>query len=287
MLIDDIFASSNIDMPTSVFGFDGKQHAMREAVVFRVEESWRLTKERSAELFCDASKPVITLPSRLPFPDTVIHLQDALIWCIGAAVRRHYFIQSVLLARPGAMGSDNIRGVVGWWPAQPETRGFGMLVTATDIELIKPPMQTVINVRDGAVWQDLNEEDKAPMSMMGAVICRFLYFLSCKNIRAVNVQIDDRLQAARRRRGKLPLISYKILELAPISDRSFHGDPKGLWTTRIHLCRGHFSNYGNGNGLLFGKYAGRFWFESHVRGNKDDGIVIKDYLVKPGVGVTH
>ena len=31
---------------------------------------------------------------------------------------------------------------------------------------------------------------------------------------------------------------------------------------------------------LFGKLTGRFWWEHHVRGSADDGVVVKDYEVR-------
>ena len=48
-----------------------------------------------------------------------------------------------------------------------------------------------------------------------------------------------------------------------------------------HVCRGHFAEYGPqfGKGLLFGRYAGRFFIPPHLRGDEKNGIVEKDYAV--------
>jgi hypothetical protein len=45
---------------------------------------------------------------------------------------------------------------------------------------------------------------------------------------------------------------------------------------------GHFARYGvDGRGLLFGKYAGRFWIPQHARGKKELGVNVNDYDLKP------
>jgi len=48
----------------------------------------------------------------------------------------------------------------------------------------------------------------------------------------------------------------------------------------LHITRGHFKDYRDGKGL-FGKYQGLFWWDQHVRGDPDNGVVLKDYHVDP------
>ena len=36
----------------------------------------------------------------------------------------------------------------------------------------------------------------------------------------------------------------------------------------------------DGKGLLFGKHTATVWIPMHVRGNTEEGIVVKDYAVK-------
>jgi hypothetical protein len=50
----------------------------------------------------------------------------------------------------------------------------------------------------------------------------------------------------------------------------------------LHIVRGHFREYGPefGKGLLFGKYAGRFWVAAHTSGSPESGVVVKDYEVE-------
>jgi hypothetical protein len=49
----------------------------------------------------------------------------------------------------------------------------------------------------------------------------------------------------------------------------------------FHGVRGSYHRYGPeyGRGLLFGKYAGRFWVPPHVRGSREAGEVVQTYIV--------
>jgi hypothetical protein len=60
--------------------------------------------------------------------------------------------------------------------------------------------------------------------------------------------------------------------------------PIGADETVLNPVRGHFSHYGPeyGAGLLFGKYAGKFWVPSHARGKGGEGEPVRDYVLKPG-----
>ena len=111
------------------------------------------------------------------------------------------------------------------------------------------------------------------------ILSKFLSFLSCKNIKIVDIEPPEKLQMERARMDKPPLVSYKILELNDISKSKTRVLGKtGLWSNRIHLCRGHVREYTKEH-PLFGKYSGRFWVAPHVRGNKELGAVKKDYRI--------
>ena len=107
-----------------------------------------------------------------------------------------------------------------------------------------------------------------------------LSFLNCKNVLRVAVQPPEKLNKARVRRGKLPLVSYYTLEITPMKEvlriegRSEETGLRRAW----HQCRGHFADYTQGKGL-FGKYHGQFWVPMHMRGTHAAGEVIKDYAV--------
>lgn len=106
---------------------------------------------------------------------------------------------------------------------------------------------------------------------------RFLTFLSCINIRVIDCIPSAKEQRSRKAAGLRPLVQFKTLQLKSKMTSGGGGD-KGLWTNRVHLCRGHFSTYTE-DAPLFGKYVGRYWIPPHVRGDRSSGIVQKDYVV--------
>lgn len=102
-----------------------------------------------------------------------------------------------------------------------------------------------------------------------------LMFLSCKNIGIDNNYPAKALNQKRKKSNKQELFTYKTLILKPFGKKQ-ESIPKHLWDNKIHLCRGHFKTYSQEKPLL-GKIVGRFWWQPQARGNKDNGIIIKDY----------
>ena len=117
-----------------------------------------------------------------------------------------------------------------------------------------------------------------PNQIMGKIVelQRFLNLLSCKNIRITKCNPNTKVQKKRIKKKKLPLCSYYILELKPVASSKNSTSNQNLWTNRVHLCRGHFKEYTVDN-PLFGKLVGKYWWAPQVRGNKQKGIVVKDY----------
>lgn len=106
-----------------------------------------------------------------------------------------------------------------------------------------------------------------------------LRLLSCKNITTEQTQPSEKLNRVRKKRGRSELFTYHTIVIKPVG-RYQEGIPKYLWSNRIHLCRGHFKEYTEERKLL-GKHTGRYWWQPQARGRNKDGIVMKDYLVKP------
>lgn len=99
---------------------------------------------------------------------------------------------------------------------------------------------------------------------------RFLSALNCQNVKRVEHKPDAALNKARQKRGKLPLFSFWTLELD--FDRSQRGQSCGGThaSPRLHLRRGHPRQYAPGVWT---------WVQPHVVGNKNLGIVHKDYAM--------
>ena len=76
-------------------------------------------------------------------------------------------------------------------------------------------------------------------------------------------------------------MTFKTLEIEPMKRALKHegqSETAGL-KKALHICRGHFKDYSKHG--LFGKYKGLYWWDSHVRGSTEEGVVVKDYAVKP------
>jgi hypothetical protein len=110
------------------------------------------------------------------------------------------------------------------------------------------------------------------------IIAAVLVLLSCKNITTETVSAPVKLNNKRKKKGKLPIYSYKTLIIKPTTKQQ-QSIPKHLWNNRIHLARGHFKTYTKEK-PLFGSITGRFWWQPHVRGQNRDGVVMKDYKVE-------
>ena len=110
---------------------------------------------------------------------------------------------------------------------------------------------------------------------------RFLKFLNCKNIGTIDNEPPVKLNKSRVKKGKQPIFTYKTLVIKPTGKRQQSLAAQGLWENRIHLCRGHFKEY-TADKPLFGRFAGRYWWQPSVRGRNTQGVVMKDYEVKNG-----
>jgi hypothetical protein len=128
-----------------------------------------------------------------------------------------------------------------------------------------------------------NTDSEAMIKLLGSnskdLVCAATYLLNTKNLVLVDNNPPPKLQKKRNRKGKLPLHSYKTLEikLPGSAKKATNGSGQGN-LNRIHLCRGHFKEYTEEN-PLFGKYTGLYWWQPHARGSKEKGIINKDYNV--------
>lgn len=111
----------------------------------------------------------------------------------------------------------------------------------------------------------------------------FLDILNCNNVITKDVIPPEKLNRKRVRNGKLPLYSYKILEVVKGKPKTKNAgsvpwDYKSPEAVRFHLCRGHFKTFTEER-PLFGKYSGTFWWNPQSRGDRSKGVVEKEYSV--------
>lgn len=105
-------------------------------------------------------------------------------------------------------------------------------------------------------------------------------FFHCKNVKLVQEAPPPKLSKAHNKRHGRPLLRYHVLEITPLKailqaegNVQADGLPRAL-----HICRGHFKDFRQ-NGL-FGKYKDVYWWDHHMRGKTEEGIVTKDYTMK-------
>lgn len=84
----------------------------------------------------------------------------------------------------------------------------------------------------------------------------------------------------RKKKGQPLLEKYHVLKFCPgkAVKKKANGEGFGvnIGAMPVHLCRGHFKVF-TAEKPLFGKWVGIFWWQPQVRGNKKNGVVVKDY----------
>lgn len=106
-----------------------------------------------------------------------------------------------------------------------------------------------------------------------------LGLLNCKNVTTTERGPDERQRrAALKRHGHAPM-RYHLLQVTPMTGAHLNGSRASGITPSLHIQRGHFKDYREHG--LFGKHYGIYWWEFHVRGNPEEGVITKDYEVKP------
>jgi hypothetical protein len=119
--------------------------------------------------------------------------------------------------------------------------------------------------------------------MMKTTLTTLLYpallaisFMHCKNVKTV--PRGPGISSGKRNR-RSPGIRFHVLEIEPMKEvLRTEGNSESVGLQRaLHICRGHFKTF-SGKGL-FGKYTGTYFWNSHVRGSRENGIVLKDYQV--------
>ena len=138
-------------------------------------------------------------------------------------------------------------------------------------------------------WCHPAEINSFPCPSLGELLGRLavnlsLFAFALANCR--NVVVDERLpnRAARRRAqtNREPCITWKTLRI----ERTLHkqltnatdhlNDPGERLERALHICRGHFKEYSPDKPLM-GRYSGRFWWNQHMRGREEKGVVHKNY----------
>lgn len=106
-------------------------------------------------------------------------------------------------------------------------------------------------------------------------------FLHCKNVVLNQTNPSEKLQKKSIKKRGFPLVHYHVLDIEPMKQiLRTEGNIENVGLKKaLHICRGHFKDYTQGNGL-FGRIKGLYWWDMFLRGDKSEGMVLKDYNIK-------
>ena len=105
---------------------------------------------------------------------------------------------------------------------------------------------------------------------------------NCSNVDLVQGRSHRRVARRWKRKTGKELMVYKTIHLGERGTRASGDGQSGEPSHHValHLCRGHFRTYTADKPLGGPKGAvGTFWIPSHIRGSKDEGVIVKDYNV--------
>lgn len=105
-----------------------------------------------------------------------------------------------------------------------------------------------------------------------ALVWRAFAAMACSNVRTRDHQPDAALNKKRAKAGKVPLVSYKTLEIV-VPNTRYEGGGSGGGThasPRVHLRRGHIRKIADGKTV---------WVQACVVWSKH-GMVLKDYKLR-------
>lgn len=175
-----------------------------------------------------------------------------------------------------------------WFESSPVEEPGGVLALLVAYESRIKVLRCFMYIRSGKRWVqqgfcglvDLSKDklthypnDEHTAEMLSGclyLVRKFVAAMNCQNVGRQEHKPDAALQKARAKRGKQPLFSYWTLELngrdggAAQSFGGTHASP------RVHLRRGHPRQYAPG------KWT---WVQPHAVGNRELGMVHKDYVI--------
>ncbi len=127
-------------------------------------------------------------------------------------------------------------------------------------------------------FSDSDKDGDFVVAQTSVPVMNFMSLINASNISCPQRTFEVNRQTKRRLDAK-SANRYHVLKIhkpgEKIKKDSETGENEGKMP--LHVVRGHLADYTE-NGL-FGKYFGTFFIPSHVRGNKNNGTITKDYAL--------
>ncbi len=107
-----------------------------------------------------------------------------------------------------------------------------------------------------------------------------LSLLHCRNVTTEDQPPTPAKVAKKRRERGIRDVQFKTLVVKPLR-RQLRTVGKGEGPQQaLHFVRAHFKEY-TADAPLFGKHIGRYFWGMHAAGRTQQGVVVKDYDVRP------
>lgn len=175
-----------------------------------------------------------------------------------------------------ALAAGHVAKWIVFWKVYVQRRGelFNLMVSGVYLD------------PDGRIIPGLRRVSMQPGIDRTVESLLFPFLFATSLLHAKNVSIDDapaipaKLAKKREKRG-IVAIKFKTLTVHPMKKRKAPTgeiDASGSTKNAMHLCRGHFKDFREGNGL-FGKHRDLYWWDLHVRGDEGIGKINKTYKV--------
>jgi hypothetical protein len=248
--------------PESAAGVAGLVERLRVAQPFLLPDSGRLFEVQGSEWKWWPSK------LRLPYP------------CIALEYRDRFGHANLLIANEGEADTDGnhifdvtlIAGYPMWAPVfsahlmPPETQPSADQGFLMAPYMLAPEAQQFLRTDP----KHFEVATSAGIYAIG-VLAQMLCALECRNVRIETLDPPEKLQRKRQRAGRLPLVSYKVLDL-DTSQRLTSARSSGCThaSPRVHLRRGHIRRLDNGP----------IWVNATVVRGRTPGLVVKDYRLR-------
>jgi hypothetical protein len=151
-----------------------------------------------------------------------------------------------------------------------------------------PSMLTVFTGEHGSylgMRATENPDEEAPQAYTSMFMPGMLAIglMNCRNVKIAEARDHAAVPRKPKQKARIPKpLAYHTIVVpgarrpkSSAEARELAGEPLP-W----HIVRGHFKTY-TADAPLMGKHVGTYWWSPAVRGDRDDGVIEKDYRVVP------
>jgi hypothetical protein len=145
-------------------------------------------------------------------------------------------------------------------------------------------VETCVLSRKSGVYEQSNDLIDRLMNSMFDTVLMTTTFMHSKNIELVEQIPPAKLSRKAEKRYGQALTRYCVIKVNPMRTlKRSTGETdievgKSQSSRPMSIVRGHFKDFRDGKGL-FGKYKDIYWWDQHVIGDSEIGVIEKDYKV--------